>query len=216
MEGRNGAFLFGTGEGRSPPALALDEGVLKAISSLDQLNVLRVDPIHIAGRRPDAERLAFAHLHAPHMVARCFEFGWDDGPYPVPRPEASDLLVPHLVATRETVLVPVGPAMVASSGGLDRKRFELAPPDTRQFPDAQGIKCMGLLDSEACPVPPGPPTCPGADGQAKNAQGRDHLEPDRVDRRRVLEWACGLCLDFRMSIFSGSLVPLLLIAVVAS
>ncbi len=71
---------------------------------------------------------------------------------------------------------------------------------------------MGLLHCEPRPVPPGPPARPGADGQAQNAQGLDHLEPGRVHRRRVLEWAFGLRLHLRVAELGGGLVPFLLVA----
>ena len=71
---------------------------------------------------------------------------------------------------------------------------------------------MGLLHCEPRPVPPGPPARPGADGQAQNAQGLDHLEPGRVHRRRVLEWAFGLRLYLRVAELGGGLVPFLLVA----
>jgi hypothetical protein len=66
---------------------------------------------------------------------------------------------------------------------------------------------MGLLESEPCPVPPGPPARPGTDWQPKDTQGLDQLEPCRVDRHRVLEWALGLRLHLRVAELNGSLVP---------
>ena len=180
------------------------------------MKVHRADPIKVSVASLDGERTTFAHLHPPHMDPRCFECGRDDSPHPITRLEASDLLLPHLVASRKPFLRPVRSAMVAPSGGLDRKRFELAQPDTRQIPNAQGIEGMGLLDSEPRPVPPCLPACPDTDGQAKYAQGLDQLEPGRVDRRCVLKWAFGLRLHLRMAELNGSPVPLGGVAVVTA
>src|SRR5260221_7508838 len=66
---------------------------------------------------------------------------------------------------------------------------------------------MGLLHCKPRPVPPGPPARPGADGQAQNAQGLDHLEPGRVHRRRVLEWAFGLRLTWGVPDSAAVLAP---------
>src|SRR5258708_18207133 len=148
------------------------------------------------------------------MSPRCVAFAWDDGPPPVARLEACDLLLPHLVASRKSFLRPVGAAMVAPSARLDHKRFERAWPDARQIPDAQGIEGMGLLHCEPRPIPPGPPACPSADGQAKDAQGLNKLISSGIDRRCITERHFGLFLDLRMSPFGGSLIPLLLIAAV--
>src|SRR5712692_1886196 len=119
--GRNGAFLLcGRGGVASPTRERLRDTIVIAVRSLDQLEVPRADPIQVSVARLDGERAAFAHLHAPHMDARCFEFGRDDSPHPVARFEAAYLLLSHLVAPRKSFLRPVGSAMVAPSGGLDR------------------------------------------------------------------------------------------------
>ncbi len=191
---------------------ALHHRVVIAISSLDELKVHRADPIKVSVASLDGERATSAHLHAPHMGPRCLEFGRDDGPHPVTRLEATYLLPPHLIPTREPFLRPVGSAMLAPSPGRDHQRFELARPDARQLPDAQGIEGMALLDGEPLPVPPGPPACPGADGQAEAAQGLDQLEPGRVHRRRVPEGAFGLHLHLGVAELGGGLVPFLLVA----
>ena len=151
------------------------------------MKVLCTDPINVSVASLERKRAAFAHLHTSHMDARCLEFGRDDSPHPVTCLETAYLLLPHLIPTREPFPRPVGSAMLASTARLDRKRFELAGSDARQIPDAQGIEGMGLIHCEPRPVPPCPPTRPGADGQAKNTQGLDQLEPGRVHRRRVLK-----------------------------
>ncbi len=173
---------------------------------------MRADPIKVSVARLDGKRAAFAHLHAPHMDARCLEIGRDDGAHPVAGLEAAYLLLSHLIPTREPFLRPVGSTMVASSARRDCQRFELAGPDTRQIADAQGVESMGLLHSEPRSVPPSPSACPGADGQVKDAQGLDHLEPRRTHCRRVLEWAFGLRFHLWVAELGGSLVPLLLVA----
>jgi len=178
------------------------------------MNVPRADPVNVFVTRLDGERATLARLHTPHMGPRCFEFGRDDGPHPVARLEACDLLLPHLVAARKSFLRPVGSAMVAPSGGLDHQRFELTLPHACQIPDAQGIKCMGLLDSEPRPVPPCPPACPRADGQPKDAQGLNKLVSAGIDRRCIAQRHFGLLLDLRMPPFGGCLIPFLLIAAV--
>ncbi len=66
---------------------------------------------------------------------------------------------------------------------------------------------MGLLDSEARPVPPGPPARPGPNRQITTAQGLNQLEPGRVDRCRVLEGAFSLHLHLWMAELKGRLVP---------
>jgi hypothetical protein len=215
--GGNGACLIWAREGWPPlPRNALRDSIIVSVSSLDQMKVYRADPIKVSVASLDGERATFAHLYPPHMGPRCFEFGRDDSPHPITRLEASDLLLPHLVASRKSFLRPVSSAMVSPSGCLERKRFELARPDTRQIPNAQGIEGMRLLDSESRPVPPCLPACPGTDGQAKNAQGLDQLEPGRVDRRCVLEWAFGQRLHLRMAELNGSPVPFGGVAVVTA
>lgn len=186
---------------------ALRDMIVIAVGSLDQMEVPRADSIKVLVTRRDGERAALAHLHTPRMGPRRFEFGRNDGPHPVARLKAAYLLLPHLIPTREPLPRPVGAAMVAPSGGRDRQRFEPARPDARQIPDAQGIEGMGLPDCEPRPVPPGPPARPGADGQLEDAQGLDQLEPGRVDRRRVLEWAFGSLLHLRVAKLNGRLVP---------
>src|SRR6266851_3170184 len=178
------------------------------------MNVPRADPINFSGASLEGERAAFAHLHPPHMDARCLECGRDDGPHPVARLQAADVLLPHLIPTRKSFLRPVGSTMLAPSAGLDRQRCELARPDACQIPHAQGITCMALLDSEPRPVPPGSPARPAPERQATTAQGLDDLEPGRVDCCRVLEGAFGLRLHLRMAELHGRLVPLGRVAVV--
>src|SRR5947209_4541518 len=206
--GRNGAFLLWGKAGVASLAWEqLRDSIFISISSLDELNVPRADPIDVSLSRFDGERATVAHLHAPHMDARCFEFGRHDGPHPVARLQATYLPLPHLIPTRKSLLRPIGSAMLASSAGLDRQCSELARPDARQIPDAQGIEGMGLLDSEPRPVPPGPPARPGPNRQVKTAQGLNQLEPGRVDRRRILEGAFGLRLHLRVAELNGRLVP---------
>src|SRR5947209_7675240 len=66
---------------------------------------------------------------------------------------------------------------------------------------------MALLDSEARPVPPGPPTRPSPERQTTTAQGLNQLKPGRVDRCRILEGAFGLRLHLRVAELKGRLVP---------
>jgi len=113
--------FFGARKGWPPPARErLRDSIFISISSLDEMNVHRIDPIHVFLARFDGERATVAHLHAPHMDARCFEFGRHDGPHPVARLQAAYLLLPHLIPTRESLLRPIGSAMLAPSAGLDR------------------------------------------------------------------------------------------------
>src|SRR6266849_2561457 len=202
-------------EGWPPlPGNVLRDSITISVCSLDQMKVHCADPVKVFVASLDGERAALAHLHAPHMGPRCFAFARDDGPHPVARLEACDLLLPHLVASRKSFLRPVGAAMVAPSVRPDHKRFELAWPDACQIPDAQGIEGMGLLHSEPRPVPPCPPACPGTDGQAKDAQDLNELVSGGIDRRCITERHFGLLLDLRVSPLGGSLIPLLLIAAV--
>src|SRR5258708_6570252 len=213
--GRNGALLLWGKRGVTFLAqYALCNSIFISISSLNEMNVQRTNPINVPGARLEGKRASFAPLHPPHMDARCFECGRDDGPHPVARLQAADVLLPHLIPTRKSFLRPVGSTMLAPSAGLDRKRCELARPDACQIPHAQGITCMTLLDSEPRPVPPGPPARPAPERQATTAQGLDNLGPCRVDCCRVLEGAFGLRLHLRMAELHGRLVPLGRVAVV--
>ncbi len=82
--------VFQTGEERRIPYLgvrkgaslawdALRDSIIVSVCSLDQMNILRIDPIKVSVARLESKRAAFAHLHTPHMDTRWLEFGWQFG-----------------------------------------------------------------------------------------------------------------------------------------
>ncbi len=196
--------------------LVLRQSILIPICFLDQMYVVRTDPIEVLVAGLHRERAAFAHLHASNVRTRRLEGSWHDRSHSVPRLKASHHLLPHLVATREAVPVPVGSAVLASAGRLDSQCFEPAYADPRQFSHTQGIQRVRLLHAKARPIPSGPPTCPGADGKSTDPQGLHQLEARGIDGCCIAEGAFGLCLDLGVSKLGGRLVSLGLVAVVTA
>src|SRR5947209_1709176 len=116
--GRSGALLLWGKRGVTFLARnALCNSIFISISSLNEMNVHRANPINVSAARLEGERATFAHLHPSHMDARCLEFGRDDGPHLVARLQAADVLLPHLIPTRKSFLRPVGSTMLAPSAG---------------------------------------------------------------------------------------------------
>src|SRR2546426_12439111 len=75
---------------------------------------------------------------------------------------------------------------------------------------------MGLFDPKPRPVPPGPPTCPGANGQLQAAQSLDHRKARRIDSGGILERKRGFRFYLWVAPLGGGLLPLGNVAGVAA
>jgi len=122
-----GAFLlWGMGEvAFSHPGNTRRASITVAVSSLDQMKVLCVDPITIALTSQESEGAAFAFLDASHMRSCSLQCVWDNSPCLAAGLEPFDVLLPHQVRTRKAVLRPVGSAMLSRSVAWNGRRCEL-------------------------------------------------------------------------------------------
>lgn len=75
--------------------------VLIAIRSLEQADVLGVDPVDLAGAKGPAR----PHRNPPDLLPGCLERWGDNGPHQVARREAPDALWPAQRASGKPALV---------------------------------------------------------------------------------------------------------------
>ena len=210
--------FVGAGEGRGPlPSLPmLRGGILIAIGALDQVTIFGIDPLNLPLVGLDIEEAALAYLHPSDMDAHGLERGRHHRSDAVARLEPPHLLVPHQIATREPVLVPVRAAMAPPTCCHDGERFELARPNSRKLSYTQSVEGVRLLDPEPCPVPPRAPAAPGADGHPEDTQGLHQFVSGCVDRCCIFEGSLGLVLHLRMPPFGSGLVPFGLVALLTT
>src|SRR6266496_4516123 len=200
--GRKQAFLL-RGRGREKPsALRLGPRVLIAVRSLYEETIASVDAVHVA----HAERARSPHGHSSSVDACRLEWRWHHSSHQVAGLEASHLLPPHPVASREACCCPVGATMLSSAGGLDPQRLQFPWPDACHLSHTQRVVGMRFLDAQARSVPAGSSSRPGADRQPKAAQGLEQRQAGRIDRGGIPQWSPGAVLHLGMAKFASRLV----------
>ncbi len=194
----------------------LRDGILIAICTLDQATILHIDPLDTPLVGLDIEGASLAYLYPSNMHARGLERGRHHRSDAIARLEPPHLLVPHQIATREPVPIPVRAAMLAPAFGDDGQRFEPARRNSRKLSYTQSVEGVRLLDTEPCPIPPRAPAAPGEGGHPEDTQGLHQFVSGCVDRCCIFEGGLCLLLHLRMPPFGSGLVPFGLVALLTT